>query len=681
MLDDYKITENEDLPANVWQFLRDKRFFGIIIPKKYGGLAFSAYAHSQIILKVASRSAAAGVTVMVPNSLGPAELLLKYGTEKQKDHYLKNLAKGKEIPCFALTGPYAGSDAGSIPDEGIICEQTFNGKKTLGLRVTWEKRYITLGPIATVLGLAFKAYDPDQLLGDKEFLGITCALIPTNTQGVTIGNRHKPMGLSFMNGPNSGKDVFIPMDWVIGGQDMIGHGWRMLVECLSVGRGISLPSLGAGSGKQITRVTSAYARVRKQFKIPIAKFEGVEESLGRIFALTYMMDASRTLATNIIDQGEAPSVITAMVKYFNTEGMRQVINDSLDIHGGRGICKGPSNYLALPYQAIPIAITVEGANILTRNMIIFGQGAMRCHPHLLNELKAIAIKNDSFAIDQFDDELMKHIGYTTVNKNRAFLYGLTRGTLAGSPVSGLPKKYYCRLARMSAAYAFLTDVSLMLLGGSIKRMERLSARFADALMYMYVCSAVLKHYEDQGRLVEDQPLMEWSAKYCLYNVQNALDEILRNFPNMWAGQALRAVVFPLGRRYRYPNDKLTHNMVTSVMDDDSVRDRLTDGVYINFDKDDITGRMEVARKLIIETDELEKQLIKNGKITKSLLTEPFDDKVIEKLQKDGDITKEQAKTIIECHQAVRLAIDVDEFKVPKKASKKTAVKTKKTTAK
>ncbi|MFT7674341.1 MAG: acyl-CoA dehydrogenase, partial [Gammaproteobacteria bacterium] len=373
MLDDWEITHNQiDLSKEVWEFLKTNRFFGMIVPREYGGLEFSAYAHSEVVMKISARSVSAGVTVMVPNSLGPAELLLHYGTEEQKNHYLPRLANGREIPCFALTGPDAGSDAGSIPDTGIICHGEYQGETVLGLRLNWEKRYITLGPIATVIGLAFKAFDPDQLIGNQRELGITCALVPADTSGVIIGNRHYPMNSAFMNGPNSGKDVFIPMDFIIGGQDNIGKGWRMLVESLSVGRGISLPTQGVSAGKAACRTTGAYARIRKQFNTSIGKFEGVEEALARIGGLSYMMDAGRLLTLGALDNGEKPSVVTAILKYYNTEHMRTVLNDSMDIHGGRGICLGPSNYLGRAYQSIPVGITVEGANILTRTMIIFG---------------------------------------------------------------------------------------------------------------------------------------------------------------------------------------------------------------------------------------------------------------------------------------------------------------------
>jgi len=496
MLDDWQINhELRDLPPDVWDYIRQNGFFAMIIPKAYGGLEFSAYAHSRVIQKVASRCGAAAVTVMVPNSLGPGELLLAYGTEAQKDYYLPRLASGEEVPCFALTAPAAGSDAGAIPDTGIICKAEFEGEETLGLRLNWEKRYITLGPVATVLGLAFHVYDPEHLLGEQEDLGITCALIPVETPGVEIGRRHDPLNIAFQNGPNSGTDVFIPMDRIIGGQDMIGKGWRMLVERLSIGRGISLPSLSAAAGKMASHTTGAYARLRKQFKMSIGRFEGVEEALARIGGLTYMMDAGVRLTTSALDAGEKPAVVTAIAKRYLTESMRQVMNDAMDVHGGRGICMGPSNYLGRTYQSIPVAITVEGANILTRSMMVFGQGAMRCHPYLQEEIAAASLDGEE-GDQRFDAALTAHLGYTIANAARAILYGISCGRLAPSPVAGATAIYYKQIARFSAATSAIADLALLVLGGALKRKESISGRFADALSYLYLCSAVLKRFED-----------------------------------------------------------------------------------------------------------------------------------------------------------------------------------------
>lgn len=590
MIDDWDITHNlQDLPAEIWQFLKEKRLFGMIIPKKYGGLEFSATANSEIVMKISARSISVGVTVMVPNSLGPAELLQEYGTEKQKDYYLPRLADGREIPCFALTGPDAGSDAGSIPDSGIVCEGDFEGKKVLGLRLNWDKRYITLGPVATVLGLAFKVYDPDKLLGEQEELGITCALIPAATPGIEIGNRHFPLNAAFQNGPNRGKDVFIPMDYIIGGEPMIGKGWRMLVDSLSAGRGISLPAVGAGAGKMTARITGAYARVRKQFKTPIGRFEGVEEVLARIAGLSYFMDAGRLLTLSALDSGEKPSVITAILKYHNTEKMRQVINDSMDIHGGRGISMGPTNYIGRAYQTIPVGITVEGANILTRTMIIFGQGAIRCHPYLVREMEAAGNPDAQRAEKDFDTALSGHMSYFANNLIRAFVFSISGSHLAKSPVKGRVSQYYKRLSQMSAAYAVISDLALMMLGGALKRKEKLSGRFADALGYMFYTSAILKKFEDDGRPEVDLPLVEWSAKYSLDQVQIALDEILRNFPLKAVGLLVRFIIFPLGLSLRYPNDTLGKKAASILLQPGEARDRLTKGIFISDDEQDITG--------------------------------------------------------------------------------------------
>jgi len=677
MIDDWEITNDlDDLPPKAWEFLKKNKFLGMIIPKKYAGLEFSAIAHSSVVMKISTRSGTAGVSVMVPNSLGPAELLLHYGTEEQKDHYLPRLAVGKEIPCFALTGPSAGSDAGALPDTGVVCKGMHDGKEVLGLRLNWEKRYITLGPIATVLGLAFKAYDPDGLLGEEEDLGITCALIPTSTPGVNIGNRHKPLNSAFQNGPNSGQNVFIPMEWVIGGQEQVGNGWRMLVECLSVGRGISLPALGAGSGKFASYMTGAYARVRKQFNVSIGKFEGVEEALTRIGGLTYMMEAGRRLTASAIDHGEKPSVVTAILKYHNTEGMRQVINDAMDVHGGRGICMGPSNYLARAYQSIPISITVEGANILTRSLIIFGQGAMRCHPHLIDEVNAASNPNQEEGLQQFDQALFKHLGYAVSNGARSFLYGLSRSRLAPSPTEGPTKGYFKRLARMSASYAFVSDFAMLFLGGGLKRKEKLSGRFADALSYMYLSSAILKRFEDTGRPAEDLPLVEWSTKYCLYNVQDALDEILRNFPSVIVGQILRFIVFPTGKSLRYPNDRVGHEVAKMLIEPSEARDRLTDGIFKSTNREDSIGCVQYAFNAVIAAREAERKL-KKARIRPPELGRPYNwlgDAVTR-----GVITEQEAKLVEEAHSATRDAIMVDDFPPNQKAATKKP--TRKTTRK
>lgn len=622
MLDEWTITrELHDLPPQVWQFIKTNGFFGMIIPKKYGGLGFSALAHSEVVMKISSRSGTAAVSVMVPNSLGPSELLLQYGTEEQKDHYLPRLAKGVEIPCFALTGPEAGSDAGAIPDTGIVCHGQHNGEEhVLGIRLTWEKRYITLGPIATLLGLAFKLHDPDGLLGGEEDLGITLALIPTNTPGVNIGRRHFPLDAAFQNGPNSGKDVFIPLDWVIGGRDGVGYGWRMLVNCLAVGRSISLPATSTGAAKLAARTSGAYGRVRVQFKTPIGRFEGVEEALSRIGGNTYMMNAARVMTAGAVDLGEKPSVISAIVKYHLTERGRQAINDAMDVHGGKGICLGPSNYLGRGYQQIPVSITVEGANILTRNMIIFGQGAIRCHPYLLREISAANDRNAERASQHFDKALAGHVAYTLSNGARTFLHGLTGGTLASAPGSVAPEtqRYYSQLTRFSAAFALLADISLLTLGGALKRKERISARLGDILSMLYLCSAALKRFEDDGRPIADLPLLHWSVQDALYRMQLAFEGLLNNFPGKAATASfLRFMVFPLGTAFSPPSDKVSHEVAKLMLSAGEARDRLTEGIFIPDSADEPLNVLEQALQCAEVCDAVEAKLraaVKTGRI-------------------------------------------------------------------
>jgi len=659
MMDDWEITfEHNTLPPKVWQYIKEQKFLGMVIPKEYGGLGFSAMAHSEVVTKLGTRSVTGAVSVMVPNSLGPAELLLHYGTDEQRNYYLPRLAVGQEIPCFALTGPSAGSDAGAMPDYGIVCKGQHEGKEVLGLKVTWEKRYITLGPIASLLGLAFKAYDPDHLLGEEEDLGITCALIPTDTPGVNIGRRHFPLNQAFMNGPNSGNEVFIPMDWIIGGGDMVGQGWRMLMESLSVGRGISLPSNGVASGKTVSRFVGAYSRVRKQFNLPIGKFEGIEEALGRIAGMTYTMDAGRRLTCAALDQGEKPSVVSAILKFYNTESMRTVVNDGMDIIGGKGICMGPNNFLGRPYQAIPVGITVEGANILTRSLIIFGQGAIRCHPWLMAEITAASLPNRKEALEDFDEALMGHLGYGIQNGARSLFHGLTKGMFADSPISGPNAKYYKRLSRMSAAYSFLADFAMLFLGGGLKRREMLSGRFADGLTHMYMASAVLKRFEDTGRPEADQPLLEWSVRNSLFQTQVALDQILRNFPSTAVGLLLRGIVFPLGRRFRTPNDKLTQACARILMSESEARDRLTAGVYLSDNPEDVTGSIEFAMRSVIAADEAERKVKKSGQKIPYNMDFPT---WLQQLTADNVITADEAELLLTASVATKRVIDVDDF--------------------
>jgi acyl-CoA dehydrogenase len=618
MANDWEIThELYDLPPQLWQFLKDKGFFGMIIPKKYGGLGFSALGHSAVVMKLSSRSNALAVTVMVPNSLGPAELLLHYGTEEQKNHYLPRLAKGLEIPCFALTSPEAGSDAASIPDFGVVCKGTWQGKETLGMRLTWDKRYITLGPVASLLGLAFRLYDPERLLGSKEDLGITCALIQTNTPGVNIGRRHLPLNAVFQNGPNSGKDVFVPLDWIIGGREYAGKGWKMLMNCLAAGRSISLPTSSVGGTKALARVTGAYARVRSQFRTPIGKLEGVEEALGRIAANAYMMEATRVMTAGAVDLGEKPSVISAIAKYHMTERARDCVNDAMDIHGGKGICLGPNNWVGRGYQVVPVAITVEGANILTRTLIIFGQGAIRCHPYVLREMRAARELKGEEASREFDDALTSHIGHTLSNGVRTVVHGLTRSMFASAPLSAAPetRHYYRHVTRLSAAFAFLADVSMLAMGGALKRKEKISGRLGDVLSMMYLVSATLKHYEDQGRLKADLPLLRWAVRDALYFAQQAIDQVLSNFPVKSLATLLRWTIFPLGMPFRPPLDSRNHECARIALEPGAARDRLTAGIFLPKGEADATGVLETAFLATVACEPIEKKFreaVKSG---------------------------------------------------------------------
>ena len=655
MLSDWEIRRAGDLPQEVWDFIRNKGFMGMIIPKERGGLGFSALMHSAVVMKVASRSPTAAVTVMVPNSLGPAELLMRYGTEAQRDHYLPRLASGEEIPCFALTGPEAGSDAASIPDTGIVCYGEHEGQRTLGLRVTWNKRYITLAPVATILGLAFRAFDPDHLLGGKEDLGITLALVPTKTDGVRIGRRHFPAGQAFQNGPTQGSDVFIPMDWLIGGQARLGQGWRMLMDCLAAGRAISLPALGTGAALFCARYAGGYARIRRQFGIPIGKFEGIEEPLARIAGYAYSLDAARKLTAGALDAGEQPSVLSAILKYHATERMRTALNDALDIHGGRGICDGPRNYLFGVYESVPVAITVEGANILTRNLMIFGQGAIRCHPHLLNEMKASMLEDEDEALAAFDEEIWAHVGDTASNIFRAFWHNLTGAIFAQAPeVRGIGTMYR-KLHAATVTFAAVADFVMAVLGGGLKRREGISARLGDVLSELYLMSAVLKRFESDGMQAADLPLVEWNHRMALFNIERALDEVLIDLPNRPVAWLLRIVAFPLGRRRRPPNRRLIQSCANLLLVPSDTRERLTAGIYRSGDTNDPTGLMEAAFEAAIKRDAIEAKLKAAGKSGRNALAE------LDRLVAEGSLTETEAATLDEANALVARAIAVDDF--------------------
>jgi acyl-CoA dehydrogenase len=580
MLDDWDITHRRaDLPPQVWSFLTGKGFFAMIIPKHYGGLEFSAYAHSCVLAKIASRSTTCSSTVAVPNSLGPAELLNHYGTQEQKDYYLPRLARGEEIPCFALTGPRAGSDAASLPDTGVVCRGPWGDREVLGLKLNFSKRYITLAPVATVIGLAFRMFDPEKLLGERTDLGITVALIPRETPGISIGRRHFPLNIPFQNGPVQGQDVFVPLECIVGGPAMAGQGWRMLVEQLSVGRCISLPSNATGSAKAAVWATGAYARVRRQFNLPIARFEGIEVVLARMTGLTYTMDAARSVTAGAIDGGEKPSVPSAMLKYHVTEMGRTVANDAMDVHGGKGICLGPSNYLARAYQTVPVAITVEGANILTRNLIIFGQGAIRCHPFVLKEMEAARNPDRRAGLEQFDDALFGHIGFTISNAVRSAVMALTFARLRGVPDHGPTRRYYQHIDRFSASFAFAVDVAMLTLGGYLKKKESLSARLGDVLSAMYLASMVLKHYDNEGQPEADLPIVEWACRNQLYAAQEQLHGFLRNFPNRFLAGLMRILIFPRGLTYFAPSDRLARQVADLVTAPTPTRLRLGTHAY------------------------------------------------------------------------------------------------------
>jgi len=608
MLDDWRINwEWRDLPPPVWDYLKQHKFFAMIIPREYGGLGFSAYAHSQVIRTISSRSIVAAVTAMVPNSLGPGELLHRFGTKEQQDYWLPRLAQGREIPCFGLTSPEAGSDAASMIDSGVVCRGTWQGRDTLGIRLNWHKRYITLAPVATVLGLAFKLSDPDHLIGDREQLGITVALVPTNLPGVTIGRRHLPALQMFQNGPTSGCDVFIPMDNIIGGVAQAGKGWKMLMSALAAGRGISLPSLSASGGAFAAHVCGAYARIREQFHVPIGRFEAVEERLGRIAASAYLLDAARRLTCAAIDHGHKPAVITAIIKQQATERLRVVANDAMDIHGGKAVQEGPLNYLGSFYRAVPIGITVEGANIVTRSLIQFGQGAIRSHPFLLSEINALEEPDPARALDEFDRAFWGHVGHSLANAMRAVARAWTGGLAAPAPAAGMTRRYYRRLGRYASAFALAADFALLTLAAGLKRREMISARFGDILSELYLGSAVLKRWQDEGRHAADLPLVAWCMEMSSATIETRLDEILANLPMRPAAWLLRFMLLPFGVRRRGPSDRLTQACAGLLLAPSATRDRLTAGIFHGTGNNGI-ARLERAFELTIAAAPLHERM-------------------------------------------------------------------------
>lgn len=661
MVSEWDIAQRMDLPPAAWEYIKEQGFFALIIPKEYGGKGFSAYAHSQIVMKLATRSGDLASTVMVPNSLGPAELLLHYGTEEQRNHYLPRLANGSEIPCFALTGPYAGSDAGAMTDTGVICRGQWQGEEVLGLRLNWEKRYITLGPVATLLGLAFKTYDPEGLLGGDEELGISLALIATDTPGVEIGRRHVPLGAAFMNGPNWGKDVFVPLEAVIGGRDMIGKGWMMLMNCLSVGRSISLPATGTSAAKLCSYTSGRYAAIREQFNVPLAAFEGIQEPLARIGGNAWLMDAARTLTANAVDLGQKPSVLSAILKYHLTERGRECIRDAMDIHGGKGIILGPNNYLGRLWQSAPISITVEGANILSRNLMIFGQGAIRCHPYVLKEMALADREDKDQALSEFDTLLMSHIGFAVGNAASSFLLGLTLNRLGTVPGDDLSQPYYRALNRLAAAFALCADSSMMLLGGDLKRRERLSARLGDVLSHLYLGSAALKRYHDLDYPEAIRPLLRWAMEENLYHAEQALDDLLSNFPNRLFGCLLKVLVFPLGRRHQGPSDALDAEVAAIIgrQAGDPALESVLEGCYRPQADQDSVGALQHALNLVQASQDARKRLhqaLKDG----SLQPAPGQD-TIEAAIAAGILDGEQGQRLQAAEAARRRVIDVDDF--------------------
>ena len=661
MVSDWQIGQDMDLPPQAWEHIKQNGFFALIIPKEFGGKGFSAYAHSQVAMKLATRSGDLASTVMVPNSLGPAELLLHYGTDEQRNHYLPRLARGDDIPCFALTGPLAGSDAGAMPDTGIICKGQWQGQEVLGLRLNWEKRYITLGPVATLLGLAFKAYDPEHLLGDQEDLGISLALIPTDTPGVEIGRRHLPLGAAFMNGPNSGKDVFVPLDCLIGGQEMLGKGWMMLMNCLSVGRSISLPAVGTGAAKFTSLVTGQYARVREQFNVPLAAFEGIQEALARIGGNAWLMDSARMLTANAVDLGEKPSVLSAILKYHLTERGRECISHAMDVHGGKGIIMGPNNYLGRSWQGAPIFITVEGANILSRNLMIFGQGAIRCHPFVLKEMALAAREDKDQALVEFDGLLLKHIGFAVSNAASTLVLNLGLGHFEAAPGDKLSQGYFRDLNRQAAAFALLADLCMMLLGGELKRRERLSARLGDVLSNLYLGSAALKRYHDLGSPDYMEPLLCWAMEESLGQAERALDELLSNFPNRVLGCLLRVVVFPFGRRHTGPSDTLAAQVAALIgrAKGDPALEELLQGCYRPQSAQDPVGALQHACDLLDGAQPLQKKLhaaLKSGQVTPAA-----GEHAIDAALEAGVLQAGEAQTLRDAQTAQRAVIDVDDF--------------------
>lgn len=661
MLDDWQIRHHEnEIPDRVWNFAKEKGFLGMLISKEHGGLGFSPQAQSLILGKIASRSPDAVTIVMVPNSLGPGELLEKYGTKDQQERYLDALAKGREVPCFSLTGPTSGSDAATMRDVGYVERGTFEGRETLGIRLSWEKRYITLGPKATIMGLAFYLFDPDDLLGKGKEPGITVAIIPTDHPGVNIGRRHLPSGAAFPNGPNWGTDVFIPVEWIIGGGERAGEGWRMLMECLSAGRAISLPSSGAAGTKSMLRMTSAYGRIRKQFGLPVAKMEGLEEPMARLAENAYVVEAARAATAAMVSQGEKPAVISALMKYQTTERLRDAVNDAMDLHGGRGICDGPANYLQSAYQMVPVGITVEGANILTRSLITFTQGALRAHPHLYDEIKAVQDDDRKAGFEAFDRAFMNHLGFAVSNVFGALFHNLTVGLFAKVPANATEtSRFYRQIGREAQNFALVADMTVGLLGGGLKVKQKLTGRLADALSELYLLSCTLKRFEDDGRRPEDLTIVTLAVENGLARFDQALRGAIDNFPIGAARVLMRWLVYPYGTHHRPAQDWLGHKVVRQLLAPGDFRDRLTRDIYVSRDASDPTGVLEVTFEKAVAAEEAERKLdraIRAGTVRRYHGNDWFAEAVAEKV-----LTEAEAAQLRELEELTARVIAVDHF--------------------
>ncbi len=658
-------TESTDVPADLEAFIKENGFLGMMIPKRYGGLGFSPLAQVRVMIRLFSISGVVANYVNIPNALGPGELLVKYGTEEQKSHYLPRLARGDEIPCFALTSPLAGSDATSLPDTGTVCRGEWQGREIIGMRLDFDKRYITLAPIATLIGLAFRLRDPEHLLGETVDYGLTCALIPRDVEGLDIGRRHIPAGDPFINGPVRGRGVFVPLDTIIGGVDMAGAGWRMLLNCLSAGRAISLPCMAGSAAKNATAATGVYARLRRQFNLPIARFEGVQKPLAAMAGLTYIIDAATTQTAKALCLGEKPAVAGSILKYHCTEMARQVINHAMDIHAGKGVMKGPGNYLSFRYESVPVPITVEGANIMTRSLMIFGQGVVRCHPFLLREMRLADADEDARVIRDFDRVLLEHAGNTCRNGARAFVHALTGGMFAPVPVDDATHHLYRQAARLSAAFAFIVDMALLDLQSSLKTREMLSARLGDLLSTLYLISMVLKHHDDQGRPDEDLPLVEWACRHLMHRYQEAMHELLQNLPGRLLATACRAVVFPLGRRLNRPDDALDREVAGLITQATDTRRRLIAGIYLSPESNNPIGRMNELLPEIDKADPLYDKL--RRAVRDGLAATAQGPAAIDAAEGAGILTADEAKLLHHYDKQAMSFINVDEFDRPKPA--------------